>query len=125
MTASLGGLGPTYIASPLAQPPPACRRCAVGRPARNATELARTSGVSARSGEMSSTIQIPRPCVPITRSWDLDRGRHRSEEHTSELQSRPHLVCRLLLAKKKTVSMHTTTNPSIPYERQHLHTLTY
>src|SRR5215813_15669810 len=27
--------------------------------------------------------------------------RRRSEEHTSELQSRPHLVCRLLLAKKK------------------------
>src|SRR3989442_1897936 len=26
----------------------------------------------------------------------------RSEEHTSELQSRPHLVCRLLLEKKKT-----------------------
>src|SRR3989442_2060644 len=25
---------------------------------------------------------------------------YRSEEHTSELQSRPHLVCRLLLAKK-------------------------
>src|SRR5215813_15468679 len=29
----------------------------------------------------------------------LCRGR-RSEEHTSELQSRPHLVCRLLLEKK-------------------------
>src|SRR3712207_8320286 len=27
--------------------------------------------------------------------------RHRSEEHTSELQSRQYLVCRLLLAKKK------------------------
>src|SRR3989442_8738031 len=27
--------------------------------------------------------------------------RERSEEHTSELQSRPHLVCRLLLEKKK------------------------
>src|SRR3989442_2662898 len=27
---------------------------------------------------------------------------HRSEEHTSELQSRPHLVCRLLLEKKRT-----------------------
>src|SRR3989442_9912168 len=27
--------------------------------------------------------------------------RIRSEEHTSELQSRPHLVCRLLLEKKK------------------------
>src|SRR2546429_3916335 len=30
--------------------------------------------------------------------------RHRSEEHTSELQSRLHLVCRLLLEKKKTNS---------------------
>src|SRR5690554_2345956 len=28
----------------------------------------------------------------------------RSEEHTSELQSRPHLVCRLLLEKKKTIN---------------------
>src|SRR3989442_398578 len=28
------------------------------------------------------------------------KGEARSEEHTSELQSRPHLVCRLLLAKK-------------------------
>src|SRR5690554_7457367 len=28
-------------------------------------------------------------------------GQDRSEEHTSELQSRPHLVCRLLLEKKK------------------------
>src|SRR2546429_4192318 len=28
-------------------------------------------------------------------------GRERSEEHTSELQSRLHLVCRLLLEKKK------------------------
>src|SRR5690554_6991282 len=29
--------------------------------------------------------------------------KQRSEEHTSELQSRPHLVCRLLLEKKKTM----------------------
>src|SRR5436305_14661736 len=29
------------------------------------------------------------------------RSPSRSEEHTSELQSRPHLVCRLLLEKKK------------------------
>src|SRR2546429_1979012 len=37
---------------------------------------------------------LPRrgPCKPIGR---------RSEEHTSELQSRLHLVCRLLLEKKK------------------------
>src|SRR5436305_6482675 len=31
----------------------------------------------------------------------LAQGHQRSEEHTSELQSRPHLVCRLLLEKKK------------------------
>src|SRR5436305_8414143 len=30
-------------------------------------------------------------------------GTTRSEEHTSELQSRPHLVCRLLLEKKKKI----------------------
>src|SRR5690554_7708869 len=29
------------------------------------------------------------------------KANRRSEEHTSELQSRPHLVCRLLLEKKK------------------------
>src|SRR5690554_7189438 len=32
---------------------------------------------------------------------DLEVAEARSEEHTSELQSRPHLVCRLLLEKKK------------------------
>src|SRR3989442_8182123 len=31
----------------------------------------------------------------------LDRVDRRSEEHTSELQSRPHLVCRLLVEKKQ------------------------
>src|SRR2546422_6328098 len=37
----------------------------------------------------------------------LTRGRHRrSEEHTSELQSRLHLVCRLLLEKKKDQHRH-------------------
>src|SRR2546422_1131965 len=36
-------------------------------------------------------------------------GHVRSEEHTSELQSRLHLVCRLLLEKKK-----TTNNTSVP-----------
>src|SRR5690554_7186816 len=33
--------------------------------------------------------------------WVGTRFSARSEEHTSELQSRPHLVCRLLLEKKK------------------------
>src|SRR5436305_10654362 len=37
--------------------------------------------------------------------------RPRSEEHTSELQSRPHLVCRLLLEKKKK-KITPTSHPS-------------
>src|SRR5690554_6959353 len=38
----------------------------------------------------------------------LETTERRSEEHTSELQSRPHLVCRLLLEKKKTQLNNTT-----------------
>src|SRR5438552_14743136 len=37
--------------------------------------------------------------------WYLFRSR-RSEEHTSELQSPDHLVCRLLLEKKKILQLH-------------------
>src|SRR5687768_18073141 len=40
------------------------------------------------------------PCSPIS-SGSSGAGSARSEEHTSELQSRLHLVCRLLLEKKK------------------------
>src|SRR3989442_9018192 len=36
-----------------------------------------------------------------TNETDKQPQHERSEEHTSELQSRPHLVCRLLLEKKK------------------------
>src|SRR5439155_13412983 len=42
-----------------------------------------------------------------TRETRRRRARTRSEEHTSELQSRGHLVCRLLLEKKK--KKRTTT----------------
>src|ERR1041385_1106888 len=38
--------------------------------------------------------------------------RFRSEEHTSELQSRLHLVCRLLLEKKKKTRMYHNQRPS-------------
>src|SRR3712207_7516530 len=37
----------------------------------------------------------------LTRSQQKHRSETRSEEHTSELQSRQYLVCRLLLEKKK------------------------
>src|SRR4030043_997194 len=38
---------------------------------------------------------------------------HRSEEHTSELQSRLHLVCRLLLEKKKKLARSSDKHASI------------
>src|SRR3989442_4489652 len=47
-------------------------------------------GIEPRPGESR-----PGECV----GWEVTFVR--SEEHTSELQSRPHLVCRLLLEKKK------------------------
>src|SRR2546422_2736290 len=40
--------------------------------------------------------------VEIVNIFERSEGPDRSEEHTSELQSRLHLVCRLLLEKKKT-----------------------
>src|SRR5437870_10524595 len=43
----------------------------------------------------------------------LDRGGARSEEHTSELQSRGHLVCRLLLEKKKKRRVHDADSSSL------------
>src|SRR2546422_2058226 len=45
-----------------------------------------------------------------------DPGEARSEEHTSELQSRLHLVCRLLLEKKKK-SRHRSDEVSVPARR--------
>src|SRR3712207_8482528 len=49
---------------------------------------------------------------PEVQAHQRCRGRLRSEEHTSELQSRQYLVCRLLLEKKKKKDphySHTTT----------------
>src|SRR5690554_7649891 len=44
-----------------------------------------------------SAVSSATPVKPTTASIRIN---NRSEEHTSELQSRPHLVCRLLLEKK-------------------------
>src|SRR5690554_7764161 len=52
------------------------------------------------TGACRSCQRVPRTSrvrTPPSASGDGTR----SEEHTSELQSRPHLVCRLLLEKKK------------------------
>src|SRR6266508_6117035 len=49
----------------------------------------------------SISIFTPRPVQSGQAPWGLLKLKLRSEEHTSELQSRGHLVCRLLLEKKK------------------------
>src|SRR5437899_7799525 len=70
---------------------------------------------AARALGMSSGARImrsdhgARDCVALNGAWEMVRRFHasafapgrRSEEHTSELQSLRHLVCRLLLEKKK------------------------
>src|SRR5258707_5880877 len=43
----------------------------------------------------------------------------RSEEHTSELQSRQYLVCRLLLEKKKSSKISTHMNTTVDTEHVH------
>src|SRR5436305_3886891 len=43
----------------------------------------------------------------------------RSEEHTSELQSRPHLVCRLLLEKKKKTIARSSLNQYARNQTRH------
>src|SRR5439155_21441097 len=50
-----------------------------------------------RAGNPRGMVSPSRPSA----RRDLVAERNRSEEHTSELQSRGHLVCRLLLEKKK------------------------
>src|SRR5436305_10941925 len=54
-----------------------------------------------------------------TRKHNPDRLFFRSEEHTSELQSRPHLVCRLLLEKKKKKKQKKQTKTKDLYLNKH------
>src|SRR5690625_6793944 len=51
--------------------------------------------------QTSFNLFAPWDTIPI---YTGCRSIFRSEEHTSELQSRGHLVCRLLLEKKKTIT---------------------
>src|SRR6266511_4456845 len=66
-------------------------RLSAGRPWRNA-------GLQ-RPASSSQAQPLSTRCPSL--SWLLVHWKTRSEEHTSELQSRENLVCRLLLEKKK------------------------
>src|SRR3712207_8445384 len=72
---------------------------------RSLVGVATSRGYSYYFREMLSlcTIDVGHAEVgtPVTVHWGNPGGPQRSEEHTSELQSRQYLVCRLLLEKKK------------------------
>src|SRR3712207_7203296 len=59
-----------------------------------------------------------RPRRPLDQEPEgIPRGRglpNRSEEHTSELQSRQYLVCRLLLEKKNTITLLASPHLELP-----------
>src|SRR3712207_31818 len=82
----------------------------VRSPAASASTDACTERTVPTSRRTTRTVNAPASRMPTVR--DTHRVRTRSEEHTSELQSRQYLVCRLLLEKKKkfttSLSRYTT-----------------
>src|SRR5690606_42085432 len=87
-------------------------------PTRRSSELAIRSGISAATtGVLFRNMLMNAESSSVARNASCGRSAHivasdreigcsapvvsRSEEHTSELQSRENLVCRLLLEKKK------------------------
>src|SRR2546428_10139414 len=67
--------------------------------------------ISRREGRRDIARAVARgrgPTRGVARSQLLAAHHARSEEHTSELQSRSDLVCRLLLEKKKKTPIRTT-----------------
>src|SRR2546422_6738869 len=71
----------------------------------------RLAGVGERDGSLDLVLELADVTGKRVRAQARHRRGRRSEEHTSELQSRLHLVCRLLLEKKK--------KNAIPNKRHH------
>src|SRR3712207_7843956 len=70
------------------------------------------SGGKRRNGEVVQELRWSRTNTD-KQAWRITSERDvrvRSEEHTSELQSRQYLVCRLLLEKKKSIAL-TNSRP--------------
>src|SRR2546422_7537045 len=63
-----------------------------------------------RHPRLAPAREIPEPCASLAAGINELSRESRSEEHTSELQSRLHLVCRLLLEKKKHASPTSLPN---------------
>src|SRR5256884_8936491 len=76
----------------------------------NVLRVADPRQVQAIGGKPASQLVLTRQRPVLRKQFVGDR----SEEHTSELQSRLHLVCRLLLEKKKNIkaTTHAATSAS-------------
>src|SRR5258707_4296820 len=74
-------------------------RRSVPAPSAHAQAIARALRGASRARSSAAT--------PLRLAQSLARELTRSEEHTSELQSRQYLVCRLLLEKKKKKQLYT------------------
>src|SRR3712207_7608336 len=87
------------------------------------TTLFRSGGVGTGARcrpSPSSRSRCPQGTPSHANSWRSGPDGHelaRSEEHTSELQSRQYLVCRLLLEKKKNKNTHLLCELYKPHER--------
>src|SRR5689334_24784568 len=78
------------------------RRIAHGETAPSAvTGSANISIVPRNDATKAPAETFAKASAAAEKSGRVAKGRTRSEEHTSELQSQFHLVCRLLLEKKK------------------------
>src|SRR5437899_10110819 len=66
------------------------------------------------TGGNCNVAAAPLPCQAF-RSLRISAALWRSEEHTSELQSLRHLVCRLLLEKKKLEPLLPRTSPTASF----------
>src|SRR5690606_39768572 len=102
---------PVAIRLGVARPDGDTRACTSTRTGRLPSMLAATADPATPVGRSERNISdglatsaSPSDFISKTPISLVDPKRFRSEEHTSELQSRENLVCRLLLEKKKHVS---------------------
>src|SRR2546429_2487703 len=77
----------------------------------DAESLALAPEVEVLIGE-SEKLELPGRLKTELFASVVELNTDRSEEHTSELQSRLHLVCRLLLEKKKTPVEYSNSRPA-------------
>src|SRR5256885_5714004 len=86
------------------------------------TTLFRSQGPLHQGAPLRNQLAVPERAVLVAQQDELSRWRrargaprfvqqHRSEEHTSELQSPCNLVCRLLLEKKKNTKNKHARDP--------------